>query len=337
MFDWSWKLKDLNPDKDVKVFSTFSCGGGSSMGYKRAGFQVLGNVEIDKKINEMYKANHHPKYNFLMDLRKFNELENLPEELYHLDILDGSPPCSTFSMAGSREDSWNKVKKFKEGQEAQRLDDLFFVYLDTVEKLKPKISIAENVSGILLGNARGYCNEIIKRYHSLGYDVQIFKLNAAKMDVPQGRERVFFIANNQGFPKLQLNFDNPIIPFGEIKSERGKELNHNSMAYRMAQRINYGDRDLSDVCKRERNKISMFGIKIAYDELVCCTLTAGSSMIRYSDRKKLSDEDIVHISTFPEDYDFGENKANYVCGMSVPPNMMANIANEIWGQWLCKK
>ena len=67
MFDWSWQLKDLNPDEDVKVFTTFSCGGGSSMGYKRAGFQVLGNVEIDKKINEMYKANHHPKYNFLMD------------------------------------------------------------------------------------------------------------------------------------------------------------------------------------------------------------------------------------------------------------------------------
>ena len=63
MFDWSWQLKDLNPEKDVKVFSTFSCGGGSSMGYKRAGFQVIGNVEIDKKINEMYKANHHPKYN----------------------------------------------------------------------------------------------------------------------------------------------------------------------------------------------------------------------------------------------------------------------------------
>ena len=113
MFDWSWQLKDLNPEKDVKVFSTFSCGGGSSMGYKRAGFQVIGNVEIDKKINEMYKANHHPKYNFLMDLRKFNELDDLPEELYHLDILDGSPPCSTFSMAGAREQSWNKVKKSK--------------------------------------------------------------------------------------------------------------------------------------------------------------------------------------------------------------------------------
>lgn len=334
MYSWKWKLSELNPDKDVKVFSTFSCGGGSSMGYKRAGFQVLGNVEIDKKINEIYKKNHHPKFNYLMDLRKFNQLENLPEELYHLDILDGSPPCSTFSMSGIREEAWSKVKKFKEGQEAQRLDDLFFIYLDTVEKLRPKISIAENVTGILYGNARGYCNEIIKRYKSLGYEVQVFKLNAAKMDVPQARERVFFIANNQKYPKLNLDFNNPLIPYGKIRTAIGKEINKDTTTYRMAQRINYGDRDLSDVCKRERNKASMFGQKIAYDELVCCTLTAGSSMIRFCDRKFLSNEDIIHISTFPEDYDFLGNDCNYVCGMSVPPNMMANIAGEIWKQWL---
>lgn len=138
MFDWKWYLKDIKQDKDVKVFSTFSCGGGSTMGYKRAGFKVLGNVEIDKKINEMYVKNFNPKYNFNMDLREFNLLENLPQELYQLDILDGSPPCSTFSMAGVREKAWGKEKRFREGQKLQTLDDLFFVFLDTVKKIKSK-------------------------------------------------------------------------------------------------------------------------------------------------------------------------------------------------------
>ena len=50
-FSLDWKLSDLEATRDVKVFSTFSCGGGSTMGYKRAGFKVLGNVEIDPKIN----------------------------------------------------------------------------------------------------------------------------------------------------------------------------------------------------------------------------------------------------------------------------------------------
>ena len=185
MFDWKWYLSDIKQDKDVNVFTTFSCGGGSSMGYKRAGFKVIGNVEIDQKINAMYIKNHHPRYNFNMDLREFNKLQELPEELYHLDILDGSPPCTVFSTAGEREKNWGKEKQFREGQAKQRLDDLFFVWLDTVEKLKPKIAVAENVTGLIKGNAKGYVNQIIKRFREIGYDVQLFKLNAATMDVPK--------------------------------------------------------------------------------------------------------------------------------------------------------
>lgn len=337
MYSWKWNLDEIENDKKVKVFSTFSCGGGSSMGYKRAGFEVIGNCEIDPKINEMYKLNNHPKYNYLMDLRDFNSLDDLPEELYQLDILDGSPPCSTFSQAGVRDKSWGKVKKFREGQKEQRLDNLFFVYLDTVEKLKPKISIAENVTGIIQGKARGYCNEIINRYHELGYSVQIFKLNSAYMNVPQRRERIFFIANNQNYPKLVLNFNYQPITFGEVRSEEGIEINHETTIYRMAQRAVYGDRKLSHVCQRERNKDSMYTLRLLYDDLVPGTLVAGTRDIRFCDRKYTSNEDIINMSTFPQDYDFGDNNPNYVCGMSVPPNMMANIASEIWRQWLCKK
>lgn len=149
MFSWKWQLADIKLDKPVTVFSTFSCGGGSSMGYKRAGFKVLGNVEIDPKVNDLYITNHKPKYNFCEDLRAFNEREDLPEELFHLDILDGSPPCTSFSMAGVREKGWGKEKKFREGQTTQTLDDLFFVFLDTVAKLQPRVVIAENVKGLI--------------------------------------------------------------------------------------------------------------------------------------------------------------------------------------------
>ena len=56
-FEWDWKKESIVQDKDVKVFSTFSCGGGSSMGYKRAGFEVIGNVEIDPRMNDLYVRN----------------------------------------------------------------------------------------------------------------------------------------------------------------------------------------------------------------------------------------------------------------------------------------
>lgn len=120
--DWKWSFSDYPKEKNgLKVFSCFACGGGSTMGYKLAGCEVLGDCEIDPQMNEVYIQNHHPKYNYLMDIRDFNNLDDLPEELYHLDILDGSPPCTTFSIAGDREESWGKMKKFREGQAEQTL------------------------------------------------------------------------------------------------------------------------------------------------------------------------------------------------------------------------
>lgn len=334
MFDWKWYLKDIKQDKDVTVFSCFSCGGGSTMGYKRAGFKVLGNCEIDPRMNDIYVKNHHPKYNFLMDLRDFNKLDDLPEELYHLDILDGSPPCSTFSTAGSREKAWGQEKMFREGQKKQTLDDLFFVFLDTVEKLKPKIVIAENVTGLLKGNAKGYVNEIIKRFHELEYDVQLFRLNAALMDVPQARERVFFIANNQNYPKLKLNFNGNPILFGKVRTENGVPLTHGSTVEKRLKYLRKGDLNIGDITMRLESKNTDFNQCIFWDNRVAATLPAGNCPIRACDKTKLSAGDCRNISSFPQDYDFGKEPALYICGMSVPPNMMANIATEVYEQWL---
>ena len=110
---YKWKLEDLK--KVIKnkytVFSCFSCGGGSSMGYKLAGYKVIGNCEIDDNMNSMYLKNFNVDYNYKMGVQDFKLLNDLPLQLYNLDILDGSPPCSTFSMAGEREKNWGKEKK----------------------------------------------------------------------------------------------------------------------------------------------------------------------------------------------------------------------------------
>lgn len=195
--DWKWSFKDYPKEKNgLKVFSCFACGGGSTMGYKLAGCEVLGCCEIDPKMNEVYIKNHNPKYNFLMDIREFNKIPNeeLPPELFNLDILDGSPPCTTFSMAGEREKSWGKKKKFREGQAEQTLDDLSFVFIETVAKLKPKCVIMENVEGLIKGEAWSYVQEIYKQLNDNGYEVGHWLLKGELMGVPQTRHRVFFIA-----------------------------------------------------------------------------------------------------------------------------------------------
>ena len=218
-FNYKWNLKDGYPNKNgLKVFGTFICGGGSTMGYKLAGFEHLGGVEIDPPIADVYKTNHDPKYLFIEDIRDFANRLEFPKDLYNLDILDGSPPCSSFSMAGNREKDWGKTKVFREGQAEQRLDDLFFDYIRLAKKLQPKVVIAENVKGLIQGNAKAYVHRIKKEFEAAGYKVQLFLLNAASMGVPQKRERVFFICqrNDLNFKPLKLAFDEKPILFGEL-------------------------------------------------------------------------------------------------------------------------
>lgn len=338
-FPWKWNLSDLDkrPKNGLKVFSCFSCGGGSSMGYKLAGYDVIGNVEIDPKMMSLYKANNHPKYSYLMDIRDFVKLEDekIPKELKELDILDGSPPCSVFSMAGTRERGWNVEKVFREGQARQRLDDLFFYFIDVAKKLKPKVVIAENVRGLVTAGARGWVNKILKAFDEAGYVVQIFLLNAATMGVPQKRERVFFIAHRKDldYPKIRLSFKVPQINFGKVRDSYGKSL-EGTLAGRLAKYRLPKDRDLSDVNKRVRKSSSCFTSPIVHDNEPAQTITAKGYHLRMCDGLHMTDKDIVSCQTFPQDYNFLKQSVQYVCGMSVPPVMMAKIAEQVYLQWL---
>ena len=338
-FPWKWSLKDLEkrPENGCKVFSCFSCGGGSSMGYKLAGYQVIGNCEIDLEMMKLYKTNNHPKYSYLMDIRDFVSLPDIeiPEELRNLDILDGSPPCSVFSMAGSREDGWNVEKTFREGQAKQRLDDLFFYFIETAKKLQPKVVIAENVKGLITGNAKGWVNRIVKAFDEAGYSVQIFLFNSSCMGVPQKRERVFFIAHRKDleYPKLSMNFNSKPIPFSSVREPYGKSLGDNLASRLMKYRLP-SDRCLQDINKRVRKSGSGFTSPINHDDEPVQTITAGGYCFRMCDGLLMTDKDIINCQTFPQDYNFMDQSVQYVCGMSVPPVMMAKIAEQVYRQWL---
>jgi len=338
-FPYHWYLKDGYPKNNgLNVFGTFICGGGSTMGYKLAGFNHLGGVEIDAKLADVYKTNHHPKYFYLEDIREFNKRTDLPEELYNLDILDGSPPCSTFSMAGSREKAWKKEKKFREGQANQTLDDLVFVYCDTIIKLQPKVFILENVKGIIQGNAKVYSRNIVKKMTDAGYNVQVFLLNAASMGVPQKRERVFFIGSRKElkYPKLRLQFNERPIVFGELDSGY---LNKQCFVIRPSQKPYMKICPEGKAISTVHPKGNGFNTMKQGKNLVSPTIVAdngGGIMIHYNGERYCSDDEYKQIGTFPMDYNFKDVNAKYLIGMSVPPVMMAQIATEIYTQWFSK-
>lgn len=343
-FPWKWRIADGYPAKGVEkhgrtVFELFACGGGSSMGHKLAGYNALGGVELDPKVANTYILNHHPKYMYTEDVRVFNDRTDLPDELYNLDLLSMSPPCTTFSMSGLREKVWGKEKKFSEGQKEQRLDDLVFVSCDTIEKLRPKCFVLENVAGLVKGNAKSYVRRIIDRVRSIGYDVQIFQLNGADMGVPQTRERVFFVGHRAELrlPKIELHFREEAVPFGSIRTDEEHERISDYMQEIWSRR-RYGDRTLSDICSREYGKQKLFNHCLIYLDRPVPTLTtaACSTFLRYDAPVKLTDREVMYASTFPEDYDSPYVPVTYLCGMSVPPVMMAQISHQIYLQWLSR-
>jgi DNA (cytosine-5)-methyltransferase 1 len=337
-FPYNWNISDGYPSKDIefhgaKVFGTFVCGGGSSFGYKLAGYEHLGGVEIDPKVGEVYKLNHKPKHFYLEDIRLFNNRNDLPNELYQLDLLDGSPPCSSFSMAGNRDKDWGKEKVFREGQELQRLDDLVFEYIKTIDKLKPKVAILENVKGLIQGNAKAYTKKIFKEFTKAGYRVQLFLLNAASMGVPQKRERVFFIGlrNDFDLPKLALSFNEKPILFGEVK-QLGLQEGINGQRSKMW-----------DECKAGKSFATVsdgsnFSSMRLSDKKVCNTITANQceGFFHSTEKRKISKIEVSKIGSYPLDYNFKEMKPMYLIGMSVPPIMTAQISYKIYEQWLKK-
>lgn len=351
-FPYKWTLKNAKFTKDKgKVFSCFSCGGGSTMGYKLAGFDVIGCNEIDPRMMEIYKLNHNTKYAYLESIQNFKMRDDLPPELYDLDILDGSPPCSSFSTSGNREKDWGKEKKFREGQSKQILDTLFFDFIDLAKKLKPKVVIAENVKGILLGSAKKYVIKIYKEFEDAGYYCQHFLLNASKMGVPQRRERVFFIAFRKDLakqflkqidmftiiPELKLQFNKKKILFSDIKTNANDNPLTDYDLNIWMQRIE-SDKDYSDTIQRINNKVTNWNSKYIKDNEVCLTVvsSSGSKLVLYSEPRKLNNMELISVGSFPIDYNFKNNDIKYIIGMSVPPIMIAQIGNQIYNQWLSK-
>jgi len=351
-FPYEWTLKDANFTKDKgTVFSCFACGGGSSFGYKLAGFDVLGCNEIDPKMIEAYKANHNPKYAYLEPIQTFKLRKDLPKELYNLDILDGSPPCSSFSMAGNREKDWGKEKKFREGQAEQVLDNLFFDFIDLAKELQPKVVVAENVKGLLLGNAKEYVRKIYREFDKAGYYCQHWLLDASKMGVPQRRERVFFVCLRKDLatpflkqmdlftiaPELKLEFKEPSIPFKNIEEKNGIG------ATKMFPSIkkHWNNTRIGDSFRNSYNKLTGKTGWFNYIKLnpnnVLATITAhtsGGGEYHYETCRSLSKLELSKGGSYPIDYNFIKLNPKYLIGMSVPPIVTANISEQIYLQWL---
>ena len=344
--DCAWSLKDLAevPQNGLTVMSTFACGGGSSMGYKRAGCTIAAANDIDPEMAWHYQHNLHPPTYLLCPIGDLLT-RDLPSDLFNLDILDGSPPCSTFSMAGSREDAWGKKKHFREGQASQVLSDLFFDYLNLVDRLKPRVAIAENVKGMILGNAKGYTKLVMQRFRDIGYTPQLFLLNAADCGVPQRRERVFFVAqrNDLKKPALKLQPKHRWIPAGEacqdLQELTETEKNDTILgdcAKQWWPKTNPGERfEQATIREGLRPKLFNWPKLDSRKPSPSMAATNHDKATHWSECRQLTFREWKRLGSFPDDYHAKTDKiGKYMIGMSVPPKMTEQVARAVIQQWL---
>lgn len=314
------------------------------MGYKLAGYEMQGANDIDPQMAANYQPNLHPKHYVLGGVRDLLTA-NLPERWYQLDILDGSPPCSTFSTtAVKREKTWGQNKMFREGQAKQVLSDLFFDFLDVAAHLRPKVIVAENVTGLIKGRAIGYAKLIMARLKEIGYRPQLFQVNGADCGVPQRRERVFFVAlrNDISAPPLILAPAKPWVTAATAIADlelTAEERVGTAMGYshqKLWPLLRPGESG-SQALLRAGLPSSFFShIKLTPNRPASTvTATAAASLLHWDEPRVFCARELARFSAFPEDYQPTSNTLySYLCGMSVPPYMTAHVARAIARQWL---
>lgn len=336
-FPYKWRLSDGYPKKlnGFRAFGTFVCGGGSTMGYKLAGFDHLGGVELTEHYSRIYRKNHAPKYFFTEDIRRWNLRDDLPEELFGIDLLDGSPPCASFSTAGKREKLWGRTKTY-EGHK-QKTDDLVFEFVKTIEKLRPKTFLMENVPGLIKGNAKAYVAKLLREIDAIGYRAQIFQVDAVSVGLPQMRLRVFIIGHRKEYalPKLSISFSARPISFLEATREYWDRPGGASLGpystNRVWNEINW---------PRETAHPKHYSMVRPALDRPCNTLTemasqpGAYSVAHPTQPRKLNREEASVLQSFPLDYDFDGEEPLSAIGRSVPPILTASISSEVARQWL---
>lgn len=322
-----------------RVASTFSGTGGSSLGYRMAGFDVVWANEFVPAAADSYAANFPSTK---LDRRDIRQVE--PEEVLaaaglkpgELDLFDGSPPCASFSTAGKREAGWGKVKKYSDTE--QRTDDLFFQYVRLLRGIRPKVFVAENVSGLVKGTAKGYFLEILREL-SVGYVVKCKVLDAQWLGVPQARQRTIFVGVRSDLaekfgvgPSFPTPLPHRFTIADALPGLRGKERAE-SEAWMTGHATG-----------KEWHRVPVGGQSAKYFQLVkpspsqpCPTLTASAgnaglaSVCHPFFNRKFSVAESKRLCSFPEDFKLTGDYSQKIerLGRSVPPLMMRAVAEAV--------
>lgn len=172
------------------------CGcGGFSLGFERAGFDVVLGIDVWQDALDTFAFNHRNSKTLQADLSTLSpsEVSSLIGDK-KIDVIIGGPPCQGFSVAGKRivDDIRNKLYKS---------------FVNFVEYFRPKAFVLENVPNILSIGGGIVRDAILADFGRLGYTIDYKVLTASDYGVPQNRRRAIFVGCLDG---ISFDFPHPL-------------------------------------------------------------------------------------------------------------------------------
>lgn len=326
-----------------KIFSTFTGAGGLDIGF-HGDFEFLGTkfpklpfeteYAIEYNQDAVNSLIHNKKYFPKLDntLKAKDIIENIEEELSkhkanEYDVLLGGFPCVTFSVVGKQKG----IKDNKDGQ-------LYEAFAKYVEKLQPKVFVAENVKGILSAN-KGEAVKIIKeRFELDGYDLKIYLVNFADFGVPQLRERVLFIGirkdlNTEFCPPVFSHLNKHVTAkraFENLPSiENCKHMQPLKVSNNVVQRLKHikeggNFKDVENTPYAVKGLMSNIYRRLDSNKPAYTVIASGGGGTwgyHYEHPRPLNNRERARLQSFPDDYDFqgSTTEVRRQIGNAVPP------------------
>ena len=309
--------------KEYTVISTFCGTGGSSLGYKLAGFKELLAIDFESHAIECFKANFPEVTCWQRDIKTVTTQEILKQcnlKVGELDVFDGSPPCQGFSTAGKR-------------QLTDPRNNLFIPFVELIKGLQPKVFVMENVSGMIKGGYKGKFNEILQVLSLIGYNVKVKLMNAKYYNVAQSRQRLLFIGVRKDLD-IQPTFP---IPSNKVISVKNcvKDIDKkNDIKKEIVNKFindNYDKVKVGRSFSSKHEKGSYFNTVKCYWLQPSQTITKTPNILHPFEKRYLSINEVKALCSFPQNWILGNNfnDAWNRLGNAVMPNMMKAIAENI--------
>lgn len=231
-------------DNGLSYIDLFAGAGGLSEGFIQSGYRPIAHVEMNEyaaKTIETRIAYYYLKENGNLDsyyqyerneISREQLLELIPDEelktvinkemsestikgifqtidtiidekeIEQVDVIIGGPPCQAYSLVGRAQSSHMLVP-----MEEDPRNELYKMYVQFLNKYKPRMFVFENVAGIKTARGGQAFKNLQKYMRKVGYEIDYHELNAHDFGVLQSRKRVIIVGWLKGTGYEYPSFD----------------------------------------------------------------------------------------------------------------------------------